>query len=157
MTDKELKKLSRLELLELLLTESRENERIKEELEKVKQENTVEKSAQHLNKTSDKLESALQKMSSMITELGEVRDKEQIIVTQTVVSEPATVVDEYDEYKEKTDVPKTEVSEKADQNVDFDIYKNLIVFFISNPESLDVLPEDLRQSVIKRIEEIKSK
>ena len=35
-TDKELKKLSRLELLELLLTESRENERLREELEKIK-------------------------------------------------------------------------------------------------------------------------
>ncbi len=33
-TDKELKKLSRLELLELLLTESRENERLREELKK---------------------------------------------------------------------------------------------------------------------------
>ena len=67
MTDKELKKLSRLELLELLLTESRENERLREELDRVKKENTVEKSAQHLNEMSKQLDSALQKVSSMLT------------------------------------------------------------------------------------------
>ena len=41
MTDKELKKLSRLELLELLLAESRENERLRAEIEQIKQENTI--------------------------------------------------------------------------------------------------------------------
>ena len=41
MNDKELKKLSRLELLELLLAESRENERLRAEIEQIKQENTI--------------------------------------------------------------------------------------------------------------------
>lgn len=36
MTDKELRKLSRIDLLELLLEKSRENEKLKEELEQVK-------------------------------------------------------------------------------------------------------------------------
>lgn len=154
MTDKELKKLSRLELLELLLTESRENERLKEELEKVKQENTVEKSARQLNETSDKLESALQKMSSMISELGEVREKECVIVKQAVVSQPVSTVEQaFDDLSSVEHKP----SAYSEHHEDFDIYKNLLVFYISNPQSLDILPNELRQSVINRIEEIKSK
>ena len=56
MTDKELKKLSKLELLELLLVESRENERLREELEQMKQENSIKKSVQQLNKTAENFE-----------------------------------------------------------------------------------------------------
>ena len=52
MTDKELTKLSRLELLELLLAESRENERLRAEIEQIKQENTIIKSVQQLDETS---------------------------------------------------------------------------------------------------------
>ncbi len=63
MTDKELKKLSRLELLELLLIETHENERLKEELEKAKKENSIEKSAQLLNETAKQLDETLQKAS----------------------------------------------------------------------------------------------
>ena len=70
MTDKELKKLSRLELLELLLTESRENERLRAELERINAENAVEKSAQHLNETAKQLDSALQKVLSMMSDGG---------------------------------------------------------------------------------------
>lgn len=38
MTDKELRKLNRRELLELLLEQSRENERLREELEQTKEQ-----------------------------------------------------------------------------------------------------------------------
>lgn len=65
MTDKELKRLSRLELLELLLTETRENERLREELAKAKKENSIEKSATLLNETAKQLDEALKKVSSM--------------------------------------------------------------------------------------------
>ena len=68
MTDKELKKLSRLELLELLLAETRENERLREELEKAKNENSIEKSAQLLNETAKQLDDALQRVSSLGSE-----------------------------------------------------------------------------------------
>lgn len=63
-TDKELKKLSRLELLELLLAETRENEKLREELAKAKKENSIEKSAVILNETAKQLDEALQKVST---------------------------------------------------------------------------------------------
>lgn len=73
MTDKELKKLSRLELLELLLIETRENERLREELDKVKKEKSIEKSAQLLNKTAKQLNDALQKVSPTDNDPAEVK------------------------------------------------------------------------------------
>lgn len=70
MTDKELKKLSRLELLELLLVETRENERLREELAKAKKENSIEKSALILNETVKQLESALQTVTTISADGG---------------------------------------------------------------------------------------
>lgn len=79
MTDKELKKLSRLELLELLLAESRENERLRAELEQIKQENTIKKNVQKLNEisenldeTSEKLSEALQQLSVMVSNFNKI-------------------------------------------------------------------------------------
>ncbi len=77
MTDKELKKLSKLELLELLLVESRENERLRAELEQIKQENAIKTSVQQLNETaenlgetSEKLDNALQQISLILSNLN---------------------------------------------------------------------------------------
>ncbi len=148
MTDKELKKLSRLELLELLLTESRENERLREELERVKKENTVEKSAQHLNETSKQLDSALQKVSSILTvsavkaETAENKQTVETSVTQIRA--------------EQTDSQEQKAN-SVYKSVDYNIYKNLMVFFIKNPYSLAVLPDDLRKEITDRIDNIRSR
>ena len=75
MTDKELKKLSRLELLELLLVESRENERLREELAIAKKENSIEKSLEHLNDISQRLETVLQSVLPTTNALIDNTDK----------------------------------------------------------------------------------
>ena len=136
--------------------------RIKEELDKAKQENSVEKSAQYLNDTSKQLEEALQKVSSIIAELGEVSVKTVVEVPPSVKPQiqeqppaPQPAADVSAE-KEQNGI-RTVETESPDQYVDFNIYKSLIVYFISNPESLDVFPEDLRQTLIDRIDEIKRK
>ena len=48
MTNKELKRLSRLELLELLLEVSNENKKLKQEIEKMNREKEVSKSIDYL-------------------------------------------------------------------------------------------------------------
>lgn len=97
MTDKELKKLSKLELLELLLVESRENERLRAELEQIKQESTIKTSVQQLNetaenlgKTSEKLDDALQKISLILSNLNnqnETFDEAEVLVQTETVNE----------------------------------------------------------------------
>ena len=96
MTDKELTKFSKLELLELLLVESRENERLRAELEQLKQENTIKKSVQQLNetvenlgKTSEKFDDALKQISLVLSSLNNQKNEtsdefEMCIQTETV-------------------------------------------------------------------------
>ncbi len=56
MTDKELKKLSKLELLELLLNQTHENERLRSENEQLKREIANNKSTAQLNEKLEQLE-----------------------------------------------------------------------------------------------------
>ena len=154
MTDKELKKLSRLELLELLLTESRENERLREELTQAKQENTIEKSAQYLNEASKQLESALEKVNLM---MGIEIDKPHND-TDAPYEDIAAADSSDSKEKKRTDLHKSEEKEPAesdDQYLDFNIYKRLIMFYIGNPDAVDALPDDIRKTVTNRINEIK--
>ena len=60
MTDKELRKLSRLELLELLLEASRENEKLKEKIAKMKQESNAAKSIENLSATTKQVSTVLE-------------------------------------------------------------------------------------------------
>ena len=141
MTDKELKKLSRLELLELLLNETRENERLKEEIAKAKQENAIEKSAQHLSDISSQLEAALKKVNLLA---GIQDDNDETADDQNQADDFTDT--EQDEGKEST---KTD-----DAHIDFRIYKRLMYYYISNPDAVDSLPKKLRKAVKKRIDEI---
>ncbi|MBQ5825419.1 MAG: hypothetical protein IIW48_11515 [Clostridia bacterium] len=143
MTDKELKKLSRLELLELLLTESRENERLKEELEQAKKENSIEKSAQQLSETSVQFEDTLRKMDSLITALSETR----VTGIPVVEAPPPAFLENWE----------TDIRNTADANKPIDqvIYRNLMQFFTNNEYCLVVLPDTLRKAVKKRIRETK--
>lgn len=124
MTDKELKKLSRLELLELLLTESRENERLREEIEKLKQENTILKSAERLNETSEnlgaishKLGLALEQVSAMMNDAGEwarypAEKKTELAVIEAEVQELINEIQEEDEIPESEELVEEESAEE---------------------------------------------
>ena len=127
MTDKELKKLSRLELLELLLAETRENERLRTELEKIKQENTIKKSAQHLNQTSenlgeasDKLSAALQQVSSIISGLDKISvvtsDNKQI-PSEEETDEPEAIQEEQSdaEINEPEEIDESDNADETDE------------------------------------------
>ncbi len=126
MTDKELKKLSRLELLELLLAESRENERLREELEKIKLENTINKSAQQLNETSEsldrtteKLGEALQQVSLMMSGFTGVaaEDKKDSSSDDVIVNDEMNVIQETQIVSEP-DIPEVPVEDKSSSSDD---------------------------------------
>ncbi len=116
MTDKELKKLSRLELLELLLNESRENERLRIELDKLKNENSVQKSAQHLNEASDKMHESLQNAAVLADTLnrlisGKIVVSEEISEIQSYRSEDIPHNDNSDNLSETEVIPDSAASE----------------------------------------------
>lgn len=151
MTDKELRKLSRLELLELLLKESSENQKLREELDKLKSEKTIEHTAERLTETADNLASSIQNIENYIT------------VIQNIVADKNTESANDSEKESETEViEETETSDSLDSGFqnqkkiseDADIYRRFMQFFYYNRNNLVFLPDDLRQDVTRRLSEI---
>ncbi len=131
MTDKELKKLSRLELLELLLEESRENERLRTELERLRLEGDMVNASQRISQATEQLDTVIDNAKRLADTL-----------------DPA-----YTATERQSDNKNTESVKKV-RSVDADIYKRIMVFFSRNPRSIIFLPEDIRSDVEKRLREI---
>lgn len=136
MTDKELRKLSRLELLELLLTESRENDKLKEELSQLKKENSIDKTTVLISDTAKQIEEILNTAKSLTENLNGIFSDNQVIIT------PKS--------------PVTQTKEKKKKSKDAKIYERLLLFFYRNPDALTVLSEELHTDIQNRIDEIVS-
>lgn len=126
MTDKELQKLSRIDLLELLLEKSKENEKLQEELEQVKaklaeREIKIEKAgsiaeaALALNGVFEAAQAAadqyLENLRRISEETSQVQDSAtQISDSTTEILEKTTQIS-----NEKTDIPDNtiEISEET--------------------------------------------
>ncbi len=136
MTDKELKKLSRLELLELLLHESRENEKLKEDIIQLKKENSLEKTVLHISDTSKQIEEILNNAKNLTDTLNSFSSE-----CHSDTQRPCA-----------NTVKKTKNKSK-----DVEIYERLLLFFYQNPYTISVLSDDLQEDIQKRINEIISK
>ena len=142
MTDKELRRLSRLELLELLLAESRENDKLKEEVEQLKNTNELAKAADNLTKTARQLGEILDNAKGLTDTLGSISSAD---IVRTDESTPET-----DIQKKAT---KPELQQKKNSK-DAELYERLMVFFYRNPEALSTLPYDLYFDIMTRMQEI---
>ncbi len=166
MTDKELRKLSRLELLELLLTESRENDRLKEEVERLKSEKSISQTAEQLEQTVKQLNEILSKTGSVKSEadLSSDNTAEDTVQAQSeqhgkpdTTQEGKIQSDEIkpDEKSSEDAQPHTDM-QKRKKSKDAEIYERLIVFFYRNTEAMSLLPYDLYFDIMTRIKEIVS-
>ncbi len=136
MTDKELRKLSRLELLELLLEASKENRELKETVERLKSENDTAQSIEKLSAVTQQTENSLKYVNSLADLLRDALGK-----TASV--------------KEKGNIAKeTEASAETSSVSDREIYRSLLCFFAENTEKLSVLPSDIENAVRERIRRI---
>ena len=131
MTDKELKKLSRLELLELLLDVSKENRKLKENIKKLKADNKAAESIKQLSVITRQVESSLEYANSLTRTLDGASDK----------SIPSNA-----SFK-KTTAESTKMS-------DADIYRRMLSFFAKNDDKLSVFPADIENDVRVRIKSI---
>lgn len=164
MTDKELKKLSRLELLELLLTESRENERLRAELEEIKQENAVRKSAEQLSETSKQLDEtsgklgdALQQVSLLIENLNKgvcvnVENKADLSSSDDEKTEEISAVDSEPIAEEIIEPEKADevISEDESDSADKDFEE------IFTPEDISRQIDALLQDISSKIKGLDS-
>ena len=147
MTDKELRKLSRLELLELLLKESSENQKLREELDKLKSEKTIEKTAERLTETADHLDSSLQNIENYVTLM-------QSMISEKNYEQQDKPAEEIAEKTETTDTPLSDTPKTKKLSEDADIYRRFMQFFFYNRNNLVFLPDDLREDVTRRLSEI---
>lgn len=135
MTDKELRKLSRLELLELLLEASRENEKLKEKIEKLKIENATAHSIENLSLATGQIESALKYANSL---------------TDTLKDRSGGAIPHDTYYRNYT-------SQVRSSSSDRELYWRIMGFYSKNGEALGMLPEEIRNDVTERIEKIVSR
>ncbi len=131
MTDKELKKLSRLELLELLLDVSKENRKLKENIKKLKDDNKAAESIEHLSVITRQVENALAYANNLTKTLDGAFDKP--IPSNTYV--------------------KNTTSESGKVS-DVDIYRRMLSFFAKNDDKLNVFPADIENDVRARIKSL---
>lgn len=142
MTDKELRKLSRLELLELLLEASKENKELKDKIERLKLENKTAHNIENLSVTTRQVENALKYANGLTSAL------------KNIPKEPvrSNYYDRFNaaEKRETTGAKKSSVSDK-------EIYKRILSFFAKNDDKLDVFPDELEYDVRERIKSILEK
>ncbi len=129
-TDKELRKLSRLELLELLLEASNENKKLKEKIITLKAESKTAHNIENLSSIVRQVESTLKYANSLTDSLNTVVKNET----------------------ENGSVQK--IQAKSEPMHDRDIYIRMLRFFAQNDDKLSVFPTDLENDVRMRIKSI---
>ena len=136
MTDKELRKLSRLELLELLLEASRENEKLKEKIAKMKQESNAAKSIENLSATTKQVSTVLEYANNLTDTLRKTTHEVVTAGTKT--------------QSERSSVQKAP-EEKQPVISDRNLYWRIMNVYAKNDEALNVLPDDIRNDIRDRI------
>ena len=141
MTDKELRKLSRLELLELLLEASKENKKLKEEIGRLQEDKKTTQNIENLSVITLQVESAL-KYANSITDT----------LKTTSGDSTASVADN------KSAAEKSgEAADGQDRLSDVEIYRRMLSFFAKNDDKLSVFPTDIENDVRARIKSILEK
>ncbi len=134
MTDKELRKLSRLELLELLLEAGKENRDLKEQIKRLEDENKTTQNIENLSAITCQVENALRYARSLAGTL------------ETASGKPAASGNYH--------VPERESEASEEPLSDIDIYRHMLCFFALNADRLSVFPEDIEKAVRARLRSI---
>ena len=132
MTDKELRKLSRLELLELLLEAGKENEKLKEQIKGLKLENETAQNIERLSQITDQVENALRYTNNIADAFR----------TSSGGMKSSSAVNSGYRAGKKQFPP------------DVEIYKAMLNFFANNDDKLGVFPSELAEDVRDRIRSI---
>ena len=135
MTDKELRKLSRLELLELLLEVSKENRKLKEKIKLLKEESKTAQNIENLYAITSQVENALRYANS-------ITDNLKAVPGEIAISDKAPT----DDTEKNSEAPAV-----CEAVPDKDIYKLMLSFFAKNEDKLSVFPDDIEVIVRGRI------
>ena len=134
MTDKELRKLSRLELLEMLLDVSKENENLKQIVAKNEEENKVTKSIESLSDVTTRLNSAIEQINRFSDNI------QNCTTSPSVLNAPQKYM--------------TSGAAQKDRHPDGELYCLIMTHFAKNEKAMSLLPESLQEKIKNRIKEI---
>lgn len=135
MTDKELKKLSRLELLELLLEASKENSKLRQEIERLQEENQTAQNIANLSVITLRVENAL-KYANSLTDVLKEKSGQAVLPTSNT---------------------KDGASLKFETLSDREIYWRMLFFFAQNSDKLNIFPADIENDIRERIKSVLKK
>lgn len=130
MTEKELKKLKRLEILELLLEQSTINENMKQELHELKNKNNASELTENLEKLISQMNSALEHVDHIADNLQKKSEDERS--------------SENIESKNDKIVP---VQQKISTVTNKNLYGRIMYFFWQNDDVLSSLPDELQKDI----------
>ncbi len=139
MTEKELRKLSRLELLELLLDASRENEKLKEKIKQMELENRTAHNIEALYDTTCLLETTLASANKLTENL---KNKKQVEIP--VKANPREIVPD----------KRLPVSIRRKPVSDKDLYCRMLHFFSLSRDALQIFPADIARDITTRVDEL---
>ncbi len=149
MTAKELKKLSRLELLEILLEETKENERLKAEL----------KTANNIIKNANILSDLICKMDTTLNHAQDFTDTlQQLTENISETSPQMTITNIIKEQSDKVAFPdpsKENLSEKSNDTInnisDKKLYVDILNYYLTNETALRILPQNIQNNIKTRL------
>ncbi len=132
MTEKELKKLSRVELFEILLEESKENERLRQELLQKNEELSANADINSLI-AADRMNTAIEKLDLLVSKLETNVEKSKA---------------------QKDTVKETSVADEAARNAaisDRKLFLRLLSFYSSSKIAMALLPSEIQNDVKARL------
>lgn len=136
MNEKKLKKLNRLELLELLFEVSKENEQLKEENSELKR--LLDNNSSDI-KSATSLASSVKSLEAAVTEIKEISEKISVPSDSADVREVHVYHSSPDSRTGLMSVDDTE------------LFLNILKLFRQKPFLASVLPDDIRKAVTYRI------
>ncbi len=136
MKEKELKKLGRLELLELLLEVSKENKEIKEQIEILKTENETLKGAENISEAAKEMNDALLSANRLVEELKAYKEQPQKENSAPVVE------------------PTPNTGDRKKRSTDRNLYYRLLEFYSRHTVLLDIFPPDIKHDLTNRINKL---
>lgn len=167
MTDKQLKKLSRLEVLELLLEQTKINEQLRAEIAELENELSksnriamldklaaeMQSSVETLNRHTKKIETLFESSNTGTESNAQIGSEKNNNELRTA-GDVHQVTEEY----EKADVKrpaenKITINEK-NRYSNINLYSRLMYFYYKNENALSILPEDIQRDVREKLKGI---
>lgn len=143
MTSKDLKKLSRLEILEILLEESKENERLRAEIDAIKEKNSVRHSENKLYDLTKQMNSTLLNTNKLISDLQKIT-KEGLAAKSAATSTVPLPKQDLSAYHIPAQTEGKPISDKA-------LYCRIMKYYSQNETAIAFLPADIQNDVRARL------